>query len=622
MADEGFQRKSLVLESVIGFAGNVPDGLVLHPDDEHIIYPLGSTIVVKNLLQNSQRFLQKNGHDRSVSCLVLSPSGRYLASGQETHMGFPAVVIIWELESGEVVHRLKLHKGKIQDLAFSHCESFLATLGGPDDNKLVMWDLESGEPICGSPAANDNAHCVHFFNNDAFKLVTAGKYNLRVWDFDRANRKIRPTDCRLGQLKRVINCVSIDANDEFMYCGTGSGDLLQIALEAKLFRQLGPRKKPFSLGIRSVVQTHQGDLVIGSGDGTVAFMRKGTLRATRRLKLDGAVTSLVMNAAGDHFFVGTATSNVYLVHLDSFEYELRNSSHFGRINDLCFPHGFSELFVTCSRNDIRVWHTRNRTELLRIQVPNLECHCVNLTKDGKSIISGWSDGKVRAFKPKSGKLLYAINDAHEGAVLCVESSNDGRQLISGGQDGRIRLWDIGIDTQVMRASLKEHKAPIKAIALRADDTEFLSAACDGSIIVWDLHQAKRINAVFATTQFQSIGYHPDESQFLSTGTDRKITYWDAVEGSEIRILDGSTSDDVLTLAISADGEQFVSAGADKHVSVWNYDEGLRTHFGQGHSGAVTAVKISPDQEMIVSVGNEGGIFLWQLPNFEPSPDEE
>lgn len=28
--------------------------------------------------------------------------------------------------------------------------------------------------------------------------------------------------------------------------------------------------------------------------------------------------------------------------------------------------------------------------------------------DGKSIVSGWTDGKVRAFLPQSGRLLYVI----------------------------------------------------------------------------------------------------------------------------------------------------------------------------------------------------------------------
>lgn len=72
---------SLELQGVIGFNGSVPRGLVLHPGDKHLIYPLGSTIVVKHLLSNSQHFLQNDGHEHTVSCITLSKSGKYLASG-------------------------------------------------------------------------------------------------------------------------------------------------------------------------------------------------------------------------------------------------------------------------------------------------------------------------------------------------------------------------------------------------------------------------------------------------------------------------------------------------------------------------------------------------------------
>jgi hypothetical protein len=131
-------------------AGMVRGGLLLRPDDNTLIYPLGSTVVLRNLVNNTQTFLRKNGHDRSVSCIALSPSGRLLASGQVTHMGFSAVAIIWNLDTGEALHRLTLHKGAVQDLAFSPDEKYLATLGGRDDNKLVIWDVVRGALRCAA----------------------------------------------------------------------------------------------------------------------------------------------------------------------------------------------------------------------------------------------------------------------------------------------------------------------------------------------------------------------------------------------------------------------------------------------------------------------------------------
>ena len=78
------------------FAGGVQSGLIFHPDGRHLVYPLGSTIVIRDLASShSQRFL--HGHKDRVSCVAMSPSGRYLASGQVTHMGF--TVRIRALES-------------------------------------------------------------------------------------------------------------------------------------------------------------------------------------------------------------------------------------------------------------------------------------------------------------------------------------------------------------------------------------------------------------------------------------------------------------------------------------------------------------------------------------------
>ena len=81
----------------------------------------------------------------------------------------------------------------------------------------------------------------------------------------------------------------------------------------------------------------------------------------------------------------------------------------------------------------------------------------------------------------------------------------------------------------------------------------------------------------------------------------------------IRIIDGSDSADVNSLHVNSDGRFFVSGGADKKVKMWNYDEGSMYYVGEGHSGSVSKVKISPHEDRIISVGTEGGIFIWKVP---------
>ena len=42
--------KELDIEAVIGFKGSVREGLILHTDNEHIMFALGSNIIVRDII--------------------------------------------------------------------------------------------------------------------------------------------------------------------------------------------------------------------------------------------------------------------------------------------------------------------------------------------------------------------------------------------------------------------------------------------------------------------------------------------------------------------------------------------------------------------------------------------
>lgn len=73
-------------------SGHVFSGLRVHPDREHIIYPLGSTVILKRIKDGKQEFL--HGHTNNVSCISVSKSGSYIASGQVNFMGFKVAIVM------------------------------------------------------------------------------------------------------------------------------------------------------------------------------------------------------------------------------------------------------------------------------------------------------------------------------------------------------------------------------------------------------------------------------------------------------------------------------------------------------------------------------------------------
>ena len=59
------------------------------------------------------------------------------------------------------------------------------------------------------------------------------------------------------------------------------------------------------------------------------------------------------------------------------------------------------------------------------------------------LFAGWSDGKIRAFMPESGKEMFTQEEAHAKGVTALASYSDCRHIVSGGGEGSVRVWQIG-----------------------------------------------------------------------------------------------------------------------------------------------------------------------------------
>lgn len=424
-----FECQSLILlkfhssTSLLFPTGSVPNGLQYTPCGEYIAYPLGSTIVVRSISKGKVKaFLPR---DTEVSCLAISKDGRFLASGHKATPSTKAEAVIWDLrkaiqdcENGKasskecLIHCLKQHRGKVQALDFCNEAAFLVSLGGQDDNDLVVWNVETGVGICGSPAANDSSHCVKWLNNRNDRFVTCGTYHFRVWQVSTSTRKLHPVDASMGTIRRVMRSLCISHDDSFAYAGSETGEVLMFAIDRD---DITPPNEPemqrpalkgynndrFGKGVKSCVcvvnpSTGNTNVIAGAGDGTVQFLNPKLQRIeSHKAQLSGGVSSITLAPDGRSFLAGTELSQRYSIDIKSFTPELRSTGHFGEINSVKFPRNCSSIFVTASVDDIRVWKTATSVELLRIRVPNLTCRAVEVTPSGTTILSGWS-GELRS----------------------------------------------------------------------------------------------------------------------------------------------------------------------------------------------------------------------------------
>ncbi|XP_001607842.2 cilia- and flagella-associated protein 52 [Nasonia vitripennis] len=645
--------QDLELSGIIAFDGLTKNGLQLHPDQEHFVYPMGNKVTIKHIETGIQQFL--SGHTNLISTMCISSCGKFIASGQINHLGFKAMVIIWDYREKKIKASHEIHKVRVEDLCFS-CESnYLISLGGRDDGNVVIWDVNKNDALCGSFASTEiagNAYTIRRTNLRDQCFVTGGDRTLKVWRINQETRKVYGVDVKVGKLRRCINCIVIDERDELAYCGTSSGDIIKARLNyyhnmehmepvqppvmvgcySKISKDAKNRKigigDLYSGGVSNLLIFKQDKIIVGTGDGSIelATIVELNVKQDKKIKspstpqiktlLSGnvrsAVTSMIL-WKNEFVIVGTALSEIYQVKLSDFDMRLLVTCHTSTIYDVAFPHDYSEIFATGSKNDIRLWRLETQKELLRITVPNIVCTSLYFSYDGRMLVSAWNDGIIRAFTPQTGRLIFAILHAHVKAVSAITLTKDGKRIISGGCDGQVRVWEVLAAVQRLVCILKEHRGSVTSLNINHDSTEVISSSTDGTCIVWDIDRGVRKQVLMGTTMYMAACFSPNGVQILTCGTDRKITYWETLDGSMVREVEGSGSGALNSINISPDGQYFVTGGNDSIVKLWSYETGETTHAGMGHAAIITACKISPDGKHIVTVSGDGAIMIWKCP---------
>ena len=127
------------LEHAVGYSA-LKGGLKYHPNEREYLFAAGASIIVCDFTDpHQQTFLR--GHDGNITCLALSRTGKYIASGQ---YGENSDAIVWDFSAKRLLYRMSEHDHGVECLAFSDDELLLCTVGAVDDNKVLIWDLSNG----------------------------------------------------------------------------------------------------------------------------------------------------------------------------------------------------------------------------------------------------------------------------------------------------------------------------------------------------------------------------------------------------------------------------------------------------------------------------------------------
>jgi WD40 repeat protein len=167
-------------------------GIAISPDKSMVaasrgnqihIYDAGSGAYVRSLvdpnLKTSDQKPLKAAHLSLVESLAISPDGKYIASG-----GYQEV-IIWDVQTGLLRHRIGNFAERVVTLAFSPDAKLLVTGGGAptEDGEIKIFEVDSGKMTLDLKNCHSDTVFGVAFSPDGKMLATCGADKfVKTWE--------------------------------------------------------------------------------------------------------------------------------------------------------------------------------------------------------------------------------------------------------------------------------------------------------------------------------------------------------------------------------------------------------------------------------------------------------
>lgn len=171
-------------------------------------------------------------------------------------------------------------------------------------------------------------------------------------------------------------------------------------------------------------------------------------------------------------------------------------------------------------------------------------------------------------------------------------------------------WTPGIQI------LEGHADFINDIAFSPNGNMVASSSSDRQIRLYDAATGRLLQLYHHPTSslFSQIFFSPDSRMIASSSDDATIRIWDTMMGELLHVFTGY-SGVVTSISFSLDGKTITSCSRDNTVRLWTMssDNPAQLLYGSKyHSAKVYSVLVSPDNEMIATLLEDGDIGLWNM----------
>ncbi|KAI8611737.1 WD40-repeat-containing domain protein [Chytriomyces sp. MP71] len=264
------------------------------------------------------------------------------------------------------------------------------------------------------------------------------------------------------------------------------------------------------------------------------------------------------------------------------------------------------LVTTSSDRSIRIWnYATGECELCK-HFPE-EASSVAIHPSGLYVLVGFGD-KLRLMNVLIDDFRLFKEFPIRSCRECCFSN--GGHVFAAAHGNMIQLYSVW--TFENYGNLKGHNGKVRSLHWTPDDAVLVSAGSDGAVYSWIVRDLKRDGeSIHKNCSYTSAVCTPDGKSIYAVGSDRLLK-----EITESAISCQLDSTEVLTqLAISNSGRMMFAGTAKGALRSMKYPltgeaEDFQQH--QVHSAGVSRFRVSCDDTMLFSAGEDGTVYLFKV----------
>ena len=561
-----------------------------------LIYPSGKCVIIRSLGDDNNNWIF-NGHKFPVTVAKISPSGYYIASGDE--MGN---VIIWDCSNDEmrIKNEFKILSNRINDLS---------------------WDSDSKRIIAVGNGSETFGHC--------FTMDTGNSVGEIIGHSNQIN--------------------SVDIRQKRPYSAITVGDDLNVVLfKGPPFKFISTCTKVHSNFIKMVRYSPNGELFITVGVDRIISIFNGNngelLKSLSNLTNGGIYSIDWIN--NENFIISSADCSLRLININdgnviktwSLDNKIEN-----QLLGCCVID--ENKFITISLNGtLYIFNNDNENP---VQI--IDAHQVSITSLNYSnglLYTGSYDGKIIKHNDTSSTLIKG-HDQHKGLIVSIEGLPNSQNLLSTSWDDKLNLINEDSTTKTL---LKLSKQPIdlkinstNVVVLFEDEINFYDLngefiksfpldyesssldISDNFIIITDskkytiniydlkMNLINNSNKLYNKPTSTSISHN---NQYFACGdVQGKILLFSLNKDENFKLITSRwafNSSKINSIKWSPNNQFIVSASLDTNIIIYSVEKPSRTiKFLNSHKEGVNAIDWLNDNK-IVSAGTDGCIKYWDI----------